>query len=442
MNKNGFYVFFIGFFMAVCVLFSGGMFFVEQPKPRANEILTAKPLLRLPDGSINKQYLQNVTDYTADHFAFRANLITAHNVMLAKLFDTSASKDVILGKEGWLYYKQTENDYLGKDVLSDDKIENIAHTLHMTQQYVTQKEAQFIFFVAPNKNSLYGEYMPYEGKTFSNESNAKKLIAALQKQNVNYIDFFNLFGQQDEILYHRLDSHWNNKGAALARDIIMGDLGLSDEVQWYNENYSVVKNHKGDLYEMLYPMGKELDDNVVFEKEFSFVADSEIHAADDIQIDTTKESKQHSLLLFRDSFGNALYPFLADSFGHSRFSRKMPYPITMMDELGADVVLIEIVERNLANLAKYAPVFPAPVVELDTLQVQQSDYTVTVQPSDMAGYSCIKGNVSQNGNVYIQWQNVVYEAFPVGDGEGQAFTAYVPEGTEADLQAVFVQNRE
>lgn len=69
-----------------------------------------------------------------------------------------------------------------------------------------------------------------------------------------------------------------------------------------------------------------------------------------IQIDTTNEQKEHSLLMFRDSFGNALYPFLADSFGHSRFSRKMPYPLTMMQEVNADVVIVEIVERNIPYL--------------------------------------------------------------------------------------------
>lgn len=441
MNKNGLYCFFIVFFMTICVLLSGGMFFVQQPKPRANEILTAKPLLKLPDGHVNKAYLQDVTNYVGDHFAFRANLITAHNAMLSHFFHTSASKDVVLGKEGWLYYKQTENDYLGKNVMTEQQIENVAHTLHMIQQYVTQNGSQFLFFIAPNKNSLYGEYMPYSAHIFSEQSNAENLIAELQKQDVNYIDFFTIFGQKEEILYHKWDTHWNNKGAALARDSIMRDLGIEDGLQWYDESCSIIKNHKGDLYEMLYPMGKQLDDNVIFERDFYYTADNEIHSAEDIQIDTTNESKEHSLLLFRDSFGNALYPFLADSFGHSRFSRKMPYTITMMNELGADVVLIEIVERNIANLAKYAPVFPSPEVELDITQMTQCDANIELQQSDMEGYCCMKGSVSEYGAVYIQWQDKYYEAFPVGDAEGQAFTAYVPEGTETDLKAVFVQSR-
>ena len=36
-----------------------------------------------------------------------------------------------------------------------------------------------------------------------------------------------------------------------------------------------------------------------FKSEFEFIADNEIHSPDDIQIDTTNETKQHSLLMFR-----------------------------------------------------------------------------------------------------------------------------------------------
>ncbi len=54
----------------------------------------------------------------------------------------------------------------------------------------------------------------------------------------------------------------------------------------------------------------------------------------------------------------------------------MPYNLTMMEEVNADVVIVEIVERNIANLAKYAPIFPSPVLEVDMTQLQQLDFTM------------------------------------------------------------------
>ena len=112
----------------------------------------------------------------------------------------------------------------------------------------------------------------------------------------------------------------------------------------------------------------------------------------------------------------------------------------MKDEVNADVVIVEIVGRNIGNVAKYAPIFPSPVLEVDMTQLQQIDfYDVVVEKSDLEGYSCIKGIVKQQGKVYIQWQNQIYEAFVTTQQQNeQIFTVYVPEGTAMDLQAVFI----
>ena len=59
------------------------------------------------------------------------------------------------------------------------------------------------------------------------------------------------------------------------------------------------------------------------------------------------------LLLCRDSFGNALHPFLAEDFREAIITRQMPYPLEQVQE--GDTVIIEIVERNLPNILKYSP---------------------------------------------------------------------------------------
>ena len=69
--------------------------------------------------------------------------------------------------------------------------------------------------------------------------------------------------------------------------------------------------------------------------------------------------------MFRDSFGNALYPFMADTFENATFSRLMPYRMDWLDGGTYDNLVVEIVERNLKNLALQAPVMPAPIVSLN-----------------------------------------------------------------------------
>ena len=56
--------------MTICILLSVGMFLQNSQSQEQNEILAPKPLLKLPEGGINKNYLQNVTDYVSDHIAF------------------------------------------------------------------------------------------------------------------------------------------------------------------------------------------------------------------------------------------------------------------------------------------------------------------------------------------------------------------------------------
>lgn len=81
-------------------------------------------------------------------------------------------------------------------------MENIAHNLSLMQKYVQGKGGKFVFTVAPNKNSLYGENMPYYlQKKASNVRNINMLKEKTDKYNIFYVDLFQLFEEQEEELY-------------------------------------------------------------------------------------------------------------------------------------------------------------------------------------------------------------------------------------------------
>lgn len=64
-------------FLAACLIPSAGMLLLPQGEAAANQTLAPAPRLFLEDGSFNTQVLDEVTDYVADHFAFRQEMITA-----------------------------------------------------------------------------------------------------------------------------------------------------------------------------------------------------------------------------------------------------------------------------------------------------------------------------------------------------------------------------
>ena len=78
----------------------------------------------------------------------------------------------------------------------------------------------------------------------------------MEKLGVNTLDLQQMFKNVNKRVYHKLDTHWNNEGAAMACGWILDDLGKS-HYDYSNEKYTIKKNFSGDLYGMLFPKGKK-----------------------------------------------------------------------------------------------------------------------------------------------------------------------------------------
>ena len=158
---------------------------------------------------------------------------------------------------------------------------------------------------------------------------------------------FSLFKNQKEVLYLKRDSHWNNKGAVLAYNAILGQAGIEHED--YRDIWAVrLKTEYGDLGRMLYPVTAEPEWNYFYEKKhmFSYVTDTK--SVEEAWIETENSQGSGNLLMFRDSFGNTLLPLMADTFSKGYFSKGVPQNIAgYMEMYNPDVVVFEKVERNI-----------------------------------------------------------------------------------------------
>ena len=433
----------MGAFLLACLIPSAGMLFLPEEPAAANQTLAQPPSLTTEEGGVNPGVLDEAADYVADHFALRQRLITANAALEAAVFGTSAQDSVVLGEEGWLFYRETVDDYLHTDPMTERELSGAARTLALLAEYAGNHGARLVFTVAPNKASLYAGYLPYVGRPIPALCDIDRLTPLLEEQGVEYIDLFEPFRgryrEQGQVLYYAADSHWTNEGAALAHDTLMTALGEEGWTEWSTQPGQVEKTHRGDLYEMLYPTGGGLEDAFTFDQPFSFEAVRPIRSPEDQRIETENPGRAGNLLMFRDSFGNALYPFLADSFGHALFSRSMPWQMSLLEETGADTVIIELVERNLDYLAERAPIFPAPERVL-TGQPPQGEAVArlsALEDGRLEGYLRLEGALSGPADgdtpVYVQLGDALYEASPVGTAEeGMPFTLYVPSGSALD----------
>lgn len=436
------HILFTAAFLLICLAPAVGMVFPGPSKAAGNEVLSPAPRLTKPDGSFNLDLLPDAADWFSDHFAFRQELVTADSVMKAGLFHTSAQPDVTLGKDGWLYYTETLDDYTGADLLTRRQAWCAARSLALAQGYVEGHGGVFAFTIAPNKISVYPEFAP-QGLVPAETTSASLVREQLELQGVRYTDLFGPILGEGEVLYHQLDSHWTNKGAALGHDLLLAGLGLAGSS--YEKEGTYQPTHRGDLYEMLYPASGRLDRQFEFDQPPEFTYTTPIRGADDLRIMTTSSSQNEPLVMFRDSFGNALHSLMAESFSSAVFSRAMPYDLALMEQTAARYVVVEIVERNLHLLAQAPFRMPAPQVEFieEASPASAAAEAESSPASGLPGYVQLNGKVDSpcdpDSPVYVRSGGIVYEAFPVADNEGSgtAFGICLPEGAARDVQVIF-----
>ena len=110
------------------------------------------------------------------------------------------------------------NDFLGKAVLSEGDIKRIYRSLYLQSEYLAGKGIKFVFAAAPNKNTIYPEYIPERYERRNAESNLERLNEYLKGRKVAYINWQSVLegNKGEQLLYHKKDTHWNNYGALLA----------------------------------------------------------------------------------------------------------------------------------------------------------------------------------------------------------------------------------
>ena len=65
----------------------------------------------------NIDIMKKSGEYFDGHFALRQQMVTANSLIKTGIFRADSDEDVIVGKDGWLFYKSTLPDYLKKNTL-------------------------------------------------------------------------------------------------------------------------------------------------------------------------------------------------------------------------------------------------------------------------------------------------------------------------------------
>ncbi|MDY4975705.1 MAG: hypothetical protein SO147_02260 [Clostridia bacterium] len=395
------------------------------------------PLAEIPsgykEGKPNLSYLSDWGAYFEDHFAFRQQLVTANAKLYATLFKHSTTDQVILGEDGWLYYSGTLEDYQGENLFSERTWFALVHNLKLMQEYVESQGSRLLITVAPNKNSLYGAYMP-SNYLAGTGKNIDSLADRLEAAGIEYVDLYSLFQHQQEPLYFQRDSHWNQKGAVLAYRALMEKMGKPHET-YLNVPYSEKLVHMGDLDTMLYPLGAKPERDVIYERDWNFLCPTEDYMEN--WIETEQPDQEGTLLMFRDSFGESLLPFLAEEFHYGYFSRLVPYHLTQIEQYRPDFVVIERVERRLFSFASEAPVMPAP--QRESMTAVQVATESTVQGEMEGSYFSVRGWIDP---AFLEEKSEIYVSVRDGNGVCKTYLPFYLSSPEGEGYQMYLKKED
>ncbi len=337
-------ILFSAIFFLTCAFFSLGMLIPGTSS--AAEGAGDVPRL-IADGKINDGFGDELESWFSKSFAYRSKVVSLFSDIRAKLFRSGNDK-VVVGEDNFLFFGETVASFTGTDPMTDGEIKAAADALEALSDYSAAHGSEFVFAPAPNKATVYPDKMPGRYVKNENPSDLDRLFGELDARGVAYVDVRNVLAEaaENELVYHKRDTHWNGLGALYAFEEIMNFVGKT--VPDFGEPV-YVNDFEGDLDSQLYPGQVRYDDDVTFDFTDRYIYTSAYSTPMDLQI-STRGAGEGKLLIFRDSFANALIPYAASTYSEVKFERANPYRIDLLAQYSADTVIVEIAERNLRDL--------------------------------------------------------------------------------------------
>ena len=337
-----------------------------------------RPLAEFPEVHTGSgavvSFARDFDTYYQDHFGLREFFIHRYQREMKKRFNDAGATEVVMGKDGWLYYagEGAFEDLMGRLRLSGEQLDLLSEKLEEKREWLERQGIQYLVVVTPNKQTIYPEFLPDYYQEGKQETRFDQVLQALNTDGKNQIVDIRsaLLAQKDKKrLYDKTDTHWNYIGAYYGYRELMDYVGklfpASDFAGYFNVGSTWQQEPAGDLA-VLSGQEDSLSETrpVIFawiraqEKELNSSL-QEILSLEKLQPSyTAREERKLRALVLHDSFMNPMKVFLSESFAEVLYVWKYYDDETMstmnreniqkvIDEFQPDIVLDEIVERHL-----------------------------------------------------------------------------------------------
>jgi len=303
---------------------------------------------------IPKLELATITEYPGkfeayynDHTPFRTQLINLWANLNYDIFKTIANNNkVLMGKEGWLFYRgnQVIEQTQGIVSFTEKEKKNILSAMQDNINKLEQKGIETYYFIAPNKTNIYREKLPESICIKNDTTQAEELIKYVEENSDIKIIY-----PKDELIaykekcdvYRKYDTHWNNIGA------LIGAITIQKNI---DNNFSY------DINDIEVEITKVIDENDLataagLDKKLyqymprvtNFYSDVKTEKIENGSISDSDNEK--TVLIIGDSFGTMLEQYFSKLYKKVILIHRDDYKKEYLEGINPDIVIVEAAER-------------------------------------------------------------------------------------------------
>jgi len=287
----------------------------------------------------NNEYYRSFDQYFNDNFSLRSPLILIKRWLDYRIFHMTDVTGVHVGTNGWLYSRQSIDDYRKEACDRLQNIERLVLELHAIEKMIESTGRRFFFIVAPSKSTIYPEYVGFVPQsTACNRSQYDLLLETIGfhplKSFVQLEQLLQDVKKNHALLYDKTSAYWNDMGAKVATNAIQMQI-IQDDMQKrvidYQRRDAI---GTGDLARRL--MGF-------------------LSGADDVPImhlSSSGQSEFSSAIVYGDDFIYNLIPYLKQIFSQFTVIRADSIPSRQYGEdlHASNLILLERAESGLETI--------------------------------------------------------------------------------------------
>jgi alginate O-acetyltransferase complex protein AlgJ len=298
-------------------------------------------------------------------FFGRLRLIRAITDLRVAIGDSIFS-NAIIGKEGWLFQTSESviQDYQNDIPMTEKQLAQLQQNLDEIAAIYEKQGTSLVVVIAPNKSSIYPDFMPAELQLMRPQSRFDQVVQYLTAHGkTQLLDLRQelIADRKEQQVYFKTDTHWTEYGAYIAYRAILNALqpahpelvprALSD---FKPVSMGMVSMDLAGLIGSV----RMKEEKIVLTPKLETQTTRHNIQTDDGRWITMSWSPNENLpkaVIYYDSFLYPIIPWFIDHFSKATFiphyANTSTWNLSWVDQEKADVVIVEFAEKYIHDIA-------------------------------------------------------------------------------------------